>query len=170
MIWILANQRLFLKPKKSDSASIASNGTTAIWQGDFVEATPPTCAVHVTVVDVGGNTIVRHTDWPQPLKHYDFAASDRGVEVTTTYVEDFHGSLIGKIKVGVKKPVKGFWMNVVDGVIWGRENGSDICPGDPVTIEAKLDDKNMVGKSRKKKWAEVKEAGFWYYRFSGMGK
>lgn len=158
------------KTEKCGSVSVASNGTTTLWQGEFVETTPPTRVVHVTIVDAGRNPIARHTDWPQPLKHYDFAASDRGVEVTKTYAEDPQGSLLGRIKVRVKKPVKGFWMNVVDGVIWGRENGSDICPADLVTIEAKLDDENVDGGLRGKKWSEIEEAGFWYYGFNGMGK
>jgi len=134
---------------ESGSTSTTSNGTTMIWQGEFVEATPPTRAVHVTIMDVGGNAIA-HTDWPQPLKHYDFAAPDRGVEVMTTYVEDLQESLLGRITLRVKKPLKGFWMNVGDRVIWGRENGSDICPGDSVTIEAKLDGKSVDGELRKK--------------------
>lgn len=147
------------------SKPIAANGTTTIWEDEFEEISQKPRAVHITIVDNKGKPVARYTDWPQPLKHYDFAASDRGVEIHREFleIENSKDGLLGSYTVKVVKPVKGFWMNVVDGVIWGKENGSDICPGDSVTIEAKLEDGNVDEELRKRKWAEIEEKGCWYY-------
>lgn len=146
---------------------LTANGTTIFWEGEFTETPLPSRVVHATIVNKDGHGIARHTDWPQPLKHYDFARSDRGVVVKKVFADE--GEVLGTIQVTVQKPLKGFWLNDVDGVIWGRENGSDICPGDVVVIEAKLDEKNLhIGiEARRKKWAQVEEAGFWFYGIAG---
>lgn len=163
--------------KEIDDLTLVVNGTTPVWEDESPAPAPQTDVVSVRLVDKDNQTVVRYTNWPQPLKHHDFHSDSMQPSIIKKVadVEQWDGTgkpPVAVVKIQVDRPVKGFVMEEVEGIVWGEGQGSDVVPGDVLQISALWDVDEGTAQlaegvdkptARHHVLNQVKSAGWWHY-------